>query len=122
MRSHFPRDVTESLLFSAWRFDEGEPDLTVMRITLEGVKNGQAVRHTYDLLDYYDPITETSSIARTTGYTCTAMVGLIARGLWSEPGVAPPEIVGRNDACADAVLKHLEERDVHVFRRVEEID
>lgn len=116
-----PRDVTEALLFSAWTFEEGEPDLTVMRIVIEGVQDGKKVRHTYNLLDYYDPDTETMSMARTTGYTCTAMVHLVARGLWTEPGLVPPEIVGRNADCFDAVIKHLETRGVHIFQRVEEI-
>ena len=116
-----PRDVTEALLFSAWRFEEGEPDLTVMRIVIEGKQNGKSLRHTYNLLDYYNTDTETSSMARTTGYTCTAMVNLVARGLWTEPGLAPPEVVGRNADCYDAVLKHLEDRNVHIFQRVEEL-
>ena len=114
-----PRDVTEALLFSAWQFEEGEPDLTVMRIVIEGKQDGKSLRHTYNLLDYYNPDTETSSMARTTGYTCTAMVNLIAKGLWTEPGLAPPEVVGRDADCFDAVLKHLEDRDVHVFQQVE---
>ncbi len=116
-----PRDVTEALLFSAWQFEDGEPDLTVMRIVVEGTKDGKNVRHTYNLLDYYNPDTETSSMARTTGYTCTAMVRLVARGLWSEPGLATPEIVGRNETCYQSVLDHLETRGVHIFERVEEI-
>jgi saccharopine dehydrogenase-like NADP-dependent oxidoreductase len=116
-----PRDVTEALLFSAWRFEEGEPDLTVMRIVVEGKLDGKRVRHTYNLLDYYNTDTETSSMARTTGYTCTAMVNVVARGLWSEPGLAPPELVGRDPECFDAVLKHLEDRQVHVFQRVVEL-
>ena len=116
-----PRDVAEALLFNAWQFDDGEPDLTVMRIVVEGVKNGTAVRHTYNLLDYYNTDTETSSMARTTGYTCTAMVNLVARGLWTKPGLAPPELVGRNAGCFQAVLEHLKERGVHVFERVDEL-
>ncbi|MDX1494850.1 MAG: saccharopine dehydrogenase C-terminal domain-containing protein [Longimicrobiales bacterium] len=116
-----PLDVTESLLFSAWKFEEGEPDLTVMRIVVEGAQDGKAVRHTYNLLDYYNPDTETMSVARTTGYTCTAMVSLVANGLWSKPGLAPPEVVGRDPKCFDAVIKHLEDRGVHIFQRVEEI-
>ena len=116
-----PRDVTEALLFSAWRFDEGEPDLTVMRIVVVGEKDGLSLRHTYNLLDYYNTDTETSSMARTTGYTCTAMVNLVANGLWNEPGLAPPEVVGRNADYFDAVLKHLEDRHVHVFQRVDEL-
>ena len=60
-------------------------------------------------------------MARTTGYTCTAMVNLVAKGLWTEPGLAPPEVVGRNTDCYEAVLTHLEDRNVQVFQRVEEL-
>lgn len=116
-----PRDVTEALLFNAWKFDDGEPDLTVMRIIVEGEKDGQRQRHTYVLLDYYNPDTETMSIARTTGYTCTGMVNLVAKGLWTEPGLAPPEIIGRDKKCFDAVIAHLEERGVHIFPRVKQL-
>ena len=49
------------------------------------------------------------------------MVRLLARGLWDKPGLAPPEVVGRDAECFDAVIKHLEERGVHVFQRVEEL-
>lgn len=114
-----PRDVTEALLFSAWHFEDGEPDLTVMRLVVEGRKDEKEVRHTYNVLDYYHTDTETSSMARTTGYTCTAMVHLVANKMWSEPGVVPPEIVGRRKDCFDAILEHLKEREVHVFHRVE---
>jgi saccharopine dehydrogenase-like NADP-dependent oxidoreductase len=117
-----PRDVTETLLFDAWQFEEGEPDLTVCRFTIEGVHEGRRVRHTYDLLDYYNTETETSSMARTTGYTCAAMVRLVARGRWTTPGVAPAEIVGRDQACFDFVLEHLQERDVQLFHRVQHLD
>jgi len=116
-----PRDVTEALLFNAWHYEEGEPDLTVMRIVVEGVQEGRAVRHTYNLLDYYNTETETSSMARTTGYTCTGMVNLIAKGLWTEPGLVPPEVVGRDKGCFDAVVAHLKDREVHLFHKVEEI-
>ena len=116
-----PRDITEALLFSAWQFEEGEPDLTVMRIVVEGDKEGKTVRHTYELLDYYNTETETSSMARTTGYTCTGMVRLITNGIWDQPGVAPPEIVGRNIECFDAVIEHLKDRKVQVFHSVKEI-
>jgi len=116
-----PRDLTEALLFHAWRYEDGEPDLTVMRIVVEGTREGKSVRHTFNLLDYYNTDTETSSMARTTGYTCTAMVNLIVKGLWTEPGLAPPEIVGRDKDCYDAVLKYLDDRNVQMFQRVVEL-
>ena len=66
----------------------------------------------YDLLDRYDPSTKTSSMARTTGYTCTAAVNLIAKGLFKEKGVFPPELVGKNKVCFDFVMNYLKERNV----------
>ena len=116
-----PRDVTESLLFDAWRFDDGELDLTVVRIVIEGTKNGQRERHTFNLVDHYNPATETMSMARTTGYTCTAMVNLVARGVWTKPGLATPEIVGRDTGAYDAVIAHLRERDVYLDMEIEEL-
>ena len=97
-----PLDVTAALLFGTWLFEDGEMDLTVMSIVIEGAKDDRALRHTYNLLDYiqHGHRTETSSMARTTGYTCTGMVKLIARGLWTEPGVAPPEVIGQNASAS----------------------
>ena len=86
-----PRDVTESLLFDAWTFDEGEPDLTVMRIVVEGEHQGVKVRHTFDLLDYYDTESETSSMARTTGYPAAIITGMLARGEVDARGALPQE-------------------------------
>ena len=116
-----PRDVTEALLFDAWRFDDGDLDLTVLRIVVEGTKNGQRERHTYDMVDHYNPATETMAMARTTGYTCTAMANLVARGVWTQPGLATPEIVGRDQEAYDAVIAHLRERDVYLDMEIEEL-
>lgn len=117
-----PRDVTETLLLDAWQFEDGEPDLTVGRITVEGMLDGTRVRHRWDLLDYYNPDTETSSMARTTGYTCAAMARVVAGGLWTEPGVAPAEVVGRRRECFEYVLGHLDERGVNLFHHMETLD
>jgi lysine 6-dehydrogenase len=115
-----PLDVTSALLFDQWQFEEGEPDMTVMRMEIEGTKDGRRVLHVYNVLDHYHPETETSSMARTTGYMCTALVGVVASGLWTEPGVAAPEKVGARENCFHAVMKHLEEREVHVFHHRQE--
>ena len=115
-----PLDVTSALLFDQWTFEEGEPDLTVMRMEVEGTKDGRRVVHVYNLLDHYHPDTETPSMARTTGYMCTALVNVIASGLWTEPGVAAPEKVGAREDCFQAVMRHLEEREVYVFHHLQE--
>jgi len=107
-----PRELTSRLLFPAWELAEGEEDLTAMRVVADGVAAGRAVRRTYDLLDRYDHVTGTTSMARTTGYTCTAMTRAVARGLWTEPGVWPPELLGRDAAFYEFVMAELSQRGV----------
>ena len=115
-----PIDVAARLLFDAWMLRPGEQDLTVMRVEVEGTKDGKRVRHVYTLLDRYDERTGIHSMARTTGYTCTAMVRLVARGMFREPGVHPPEIVGRDEACFDFIMSELAARGVVFEERVDE--
>jgi saccharopine dehydrogenase-like NADP-dependent oxidoreductase len=113
-----PCDVTARALTAAWHLDEGEEDVTAMRVTAEGMSGGRAVRFSADLVDRYDVAGKVTSMARTTGYTCTAAVRLLARGLWREPGIAPPELLGRDTACHDFILADLARHSV-VFRRTE---
>lgn len=117
-----PRDLTAALLFPAWELKEGEQDLTVMRVIVEGARGGRTVRYTYDLLDRWDASTGTSSMARTTGYTCTAAVRVLARGLWREPGIAPLELLGRDDACFRTVMEQLAARGITFRETVEELE
>ncbi len=117
-----PMAVTAHLLQKAWAFEEGEEDLTVMRVQVEGRKGETYERHTYDLLDRYDTGSGTSSMARTTGYTCTAMVRMLARNLYREPGITPPELVGRDPACFEFVMKELDARGVRFHHKIEDVN
>jgi len=115
-----PLDVTARLLDRAWRLAEGDEDLTVFRVEIDGARDGRPAHRVVDLLDRYDAATRTTSMARTTGYTCTAVVRLIADGLWDTPGIAAPELIGRSTACNDFILEHLRARGVDVRMRDED--
>lgn len=115
-----PLDLTARLLSDAWQPSDGEEDITVMRVEIEGTVGGAAVRHRWDLVDHYDRGRGVSSMARTTGYTCTAAVHALAAGLHRRPGVVPPEDLGRNQACFDAVIAYLAARGVVLRHSVEE--
>jgi saccharopine dehydrogenase-like NADP-dependent oxidoreductase len=117
-----PIDLTSRLLFPAWQLGPGEEDLTVMRIAVDGIKDGQRIVESWDLLDRYDASTGVTSMARTTGYTCTAGVRLVAAGLFREPGVIPPERIGGHEGCLDFMLARLAERRVVFERTVRSID
>ena len=107
-----PMDLTARLLFPLWQMEEGDEDFTVMRVTVEGLKDGRPRKRVFDLLDRYDRATGTTSMARTTGYTCTAMVRLVATGRYRRIGVAPPEYVGREPGCWDFIRAELAARGV----------
>lgn len=114
-----PLDLTSRLLFEAWRQEESDADLTVMRVIVEGRQEDRCVRHTYDLLDHFDRQTGTSSMARTTGYTCTAAVRLLSHGLYRQTGITPPELLGREPGCWEFIMAELAARGV-IFRHTSE--
>lgn len=114
-----PLALTSHLLVDAWTLAPGEEELTVMRVRVAGEQDGAPVEYVYDLYDQTDPVTGLSSMARTTGFACTAAVDLLLSGRFATPGVHPPETVGRSQECFDAVLGYLEERGVHYKHTVE---
>jgi saccharopine dehydrogenase-like NADP-dependent oxidoreductase len=107
-----PIDFTSRLLFPKWKLQEGEGDLTVMKIIITGMEKNQRVEYIYDLYDEYDLETDTISMARTTGYTCTAVADLILKGEFDRKGVSPPEYVGLETGNFEKVLDYLRERGV----------
>ena len=102
-----PIDVTARLLFPKWQLKEGEKDFTVMRIIMKGNENGKNITYRYDLLDRYQQ--NTISMARTTGFTCTAVANLVVNGTYNRIGISPPEYLG---AHFNFVRNYLAERDV----------
>ena len=107
-----PLDLTSKLLFPKWKLEEGEEDITIMQIIVEGEYDGRSVRYTYDLFDEYDKATKTHSMARTTGYTATMAVRLIANGMYNRTGISVPEFIGQKPECVAFILKGLEERGI----------
>jgi len=109
-----PIDFTSKILFDEWKLGETEEELTVMRITLIGEnEKGETEKIVYNLYDEYCPETQTSSMARTTGYTATAVANLFLEGLFVEKGIFPPELIGKHESCFDYILKYLQERNIN---------
>ena len=109
-----PIDVTSKLLFPKWEMKEGDKDFTIMRIIIKGKENGNDTIYRYDLLDRFQ--NNTISMARTTGFTCTAVVNLVLNGDYNRKGISPPEYLGEH---LTFVKKYLEERSV--FYKVKKI-
>lgn len=112
-----PLEFSSKILFDEWKLGATEEELTVMRITLKGTdKNGKLQTVIYHLHDVYCKKTQTSSMARTTGYTATATANLFLDGLFEDKGVFPPEFVGKQKGCFEYVLNYLKDRNV-IYRK-----
>jgi len=108
-----PLEFTSRLLVKEWKLGPEEEEFTVMKVVIKGLKNGKPLTVEYDLMDWYDKASKLSSMARTTGYTCTAAANLILKNMFREKGVFPPELVGKDKKCFDFVLEYLAQRKVN---------
>lgn len=111
-RAVSPLGFTSALLFDQWKLGPTEAEFTLMTIKIIG--EDQAV--SYELYDEYDAKSETSSMSRTTGYTCTAALNLLVNQLFTDKGVYPPELVGKDETCFTFILNYLRERNVNYVK------
>ena len=115
-----PIDLTTKLLFPMWELKPRDKEFTVMRVIIEGVKDKKKLRYTYNLLDRHNEKTNVHSMARTTGYTATMVLRMLAKGLFDRKGICPPEYIGQKADCVDFVLTGLKERGI-VYHEVVEV-
>lgn len=108
-----PIDLTARLLFPRWALKPGEEEFTVMRISISGEEGGASKNCVYNLFDRTDRETGTLSMARTTGYTCTAVANLVLKGQYTRKGISPPEYVGEDPENFRYILDYLAARGVN---------
>mgnify|MGYP001566987053 CR=1 FL=1 len=112
-----PLDFTSKVLFNEWKLGDTEEEITVMRITVKGENaDGKVEEVVYTLHDQYCKETNTSSMARTTGYTAAAAVNIFLEEKFVEKGVFPPELIGKHEECFHYFLDYLKERNIHYTR------
>jgi len=104
-----PADLTSKLLFDSWKLGDDEDEFTILLINIETEERGEI---SYFLFDVRDKQTGFSSMARTTGFTCTAVVNLLAEERIRRKGICPPEYLGMDEGNYEYVLKYLAERNI----------
>ncbi len=115
-----PLEFTSKMLFPKWKLERGEADITVMQVTVQGMKNGKKILFTYDLLDRYNEKTGVHSMARTTGYTATTVLRMLAKGMYKQKGISPPEYIGKHPECVKYIIKGLKKRGVEYIETIQE--
>jgi saccharopine dehydrogenase-like NADP-dependent oxidoreductase len=116
-----PLDLTAGILLPLWKQRKGQSEFTVMKIIIRGEENGKSKEHIYELFDVYDEKTGTTSMARTTGYTCTGAAKLILEQKFNKKGICPPEFIGEDESCFKEIMDHLESRNIkplHIEREI----
>ena len=83
-----------------------------MRITIDGTDAGEKIRYVYNLFDKFDKEKGITSMARTTGYTCTAVANLMMENMFEQPGINPPEFIGKTEGHLQFILEYFKERNL----------
>lgn len=109
-----PLALTSKLLFDQWKLKEGERDLTVMQVILEGKEGNDQVVYQYDLVDHFDQEKSITSMARTTGYTCTIIARQLLEGNIMLKGICPPENIGKIEGLFKNLLGEYQKRGINL--------
>jgi len=115
-KSMRPFDFTSKILFKEWKLNPDEPEFTVMLIKITGEQDGVATEIMYELYDEFDVASQTSSMARTTGYTATATAQLFLSGGFTQKGLYPPELVGKDATCFEFIMQYLKDRNIIYYK------
>ncbi len=110
-KSFSAKAATTEILKKEWELGEAEKEFTVMQVELLTKTNERIVYYIYD---EYDSSTNITSMARTTGYTCCALVQLFTKGALPQKGVIPPEYIGLQEEALSFVFNYLQERGIHI--------
>ena len=95
-------------LFKIWRLLPNELEFTILDVIIET----EIRTHNYFLFDETNLKENTSSMARTTGYTASATIDLLDQNIFVEKGVFPPELVGSKSKVVDYLVNFLRQRGI----------
>ncbi len=116
-----PLDLTAELLFPKWKLNRNDRDITILKLIVEGKKAGMKLRYLYELFDRHDSSTKTHSMARTTGFTATLALRMIACGLYRRKGISAPEFIGQQPECVKFIRNGLKDRGIVYNETIETI-
>lgn len=108
-----PRVFTERLLERSLHDDD--TDVVLLRVLVDGIKNGAKVRLVIEIVDWHDQETSHSAMARTTAYPAAAVAYMLGTGAITERGVKPGELA----VPLDAFVAHVRARGIDVVERWE---
>jgi lysine 6-dehydrogenase len=113
-----PRKVLEKVLDERMKLGD-ERDATLLRIEVSGKKDGRSVMHVFEMVDYFDPERQYTSMGKTTSFPASIGAQMIMSGQIKQRGVVFPENVF-DAALYDPFMAALASRGIHVAHKVME--
>ncbi len=86
-----PRAVFKAVLDKNLSF--GEPDLVLVRVNVDGKKDGKSKSIVYEIIDRFDPATKLTAMMRTTAFPAVIVAWMAAAGKITARGCKPQEVV-----------------------------
>jgi saccharopine dehydrogenase-like NADP-dependent oxidoreductase len=111
-------DVTSKLLFPFWSPEKGEEDFTILDLLIEGEESGKNISSRYFVFDKFDKVNQTSSMARTTGFTCCAAARFLLEYGFERKGICPPEFLGEDENCYNHILSFMSKKEITINHSV----
>ncbi len=108
-----PREVFEHMLVTSLPHDK--PDVTLMRITVKGTKDGKEASCVYEMIDTYDPDSGLTSMQRTTAWPGTVILQMVLNGDIEEKGVLYQERV----VPSEKMVTELDKRGIRISRKLQ---
>lgn len=106
-----PLDVTEKLLFPLWKMEEGDQDITLMRVTATS-NNPTEQMLWWNVVVAYGWGMGCSSMSRATAAPCTTVARLIVEGVISQKGIIVPETLGANNTLFAKIIYRLNQKGI----------
>jgi lysine 6-dehydrogenase len=112
-----PFEAFSRIIHPKVQLEPGERDITVLRVRVQGVKDGEETVYRYEMVDRYDDEKGVTSMAKTTSYTAAIVARMLGRGEITEKGYVPPVNILRGGKLVE-LLAQLEDRGVTIAKTV----
>lgn len=108
------RDVLREVLTPITELGNKE-DAVVLRITVAGTKDGEAMTIAYNMVVKKDPQSGVTAMARATAYTVSVVAQMIGNGAIDKRGSYPPELI----VPGDDYIREMAKRGVDIIETIE---
>ncbi len=110
-----PRAFLSKCITPKLGFEEDERDLALLRVEGWGIKDGQRIKITYDMIDYRDLQTGLFAMNRTVGFTSAIAALMILEGKITQAGVLSPV----RHVPAQDFIEAVKARGIQIHKRVD---